>query len=234
VHKGTVEQASPMTILVVAVAFTTGLLAGCSSMTTSPLQDASSRTELAPGASMQGAGAARLPDDAPPRDTGGSPVLPPAPVAPPPGAAPDATIVLARFSPGGVPVSHLNERAADVAANKKGGLSNGRWSLNVPAGAIPEDATVTLGIPSSKSTGCELTIDPGQLDPASATMTLTADCHGISPQKLAGYAMYRYEPDTQSWTQVAGSQVDTKRKSVSAPVTRFGIYAVGMPGKSGW
>ena len=223
-----------MTILVVAVAFTTGLLAGCSSMTTSPLQDLSSSTEVAPSASLQGAGAARLPDDGPPTDTGGSPVRQPEPPAPPPGAAPDATIVLARFSPGGVPVSHLNERAASVAANKKGGISNGRWSLDVPAGAIPEDATVTLGIPSSKSTGCELTIDPGQLDPASATMTLTADCHGVSPQKLAGYVMARYDPDTQTWSPVPGSQVDTKRKTVSAPVTRFGIYAVGLAGKSGW
>jgi hypothetical protein len=228
------EQASPMTILVVAVAFTTGLLAGCSSMTTSPLQ-ATSRGEIAANPGLQGAGASKLPDDAPPSGMdNGAPAGTPTPVSPPPGAALDATQVLARFSPGGVPVSQLTESSTAVAADKKASLENGRWRLDVPAGAVPEAATISIGVPGTKSTGCELTIDPGRLDPAVKPMTLTADCHGSSPRQLASYVLYRYDPATLSWAPVPGSQVDSRRKTVSAPVTRFAIYAVGPAGRTGW
>jgi len=225
VHKKTMEQASPLTILVVAVAFTTGLLAGCSSMTTSPLQDASSRAELAGNTAAQGTSTATLTDDAPPLGgDSGSPAGTPPPSAPAP-AGNDATAVLARFSPGGVPVASLTVSSTTLQSGKKGSLTLGRWSVDVPAGVLTGDATITLGIPSLKSTGCELLITPAELNPFATPLTLTADCKGTAPRRLAGYVMLWYNPVTLAWETVPGSHTDTKNKTVTAPITHAGIYA---------
>ena len=216
-----------MTILVVAVAFTTGLLAGCSSMTTSPLQDASSRAELTGNTAAQGTSTATLPDDAPPLGgDSGSPAGTPPPSAPAP-AGNDATAVLARFSPGGVPVASLITSSTTLQSGKKGSLTLGRWQVDVPAGALAGDATITLGIPSLKSTGCEVTITPAELDPFGAPLTLTADCKGTSRSRLASYVILCYNPTTLVWEAVPGSTVDTRRKTTTVAIMHAGIYAVG-------
>ena len=225
-RKGTMEQASPMTILVVAVAFTTGLLAGCSSMTTSPLQDASSRAEIAGTAGVQGTSTATLPDDAPPSGgASGSPGGTAPPTTPPPSN--DVTSVLAPFSPGGVPVTSLTTYSTTLQSGKKGSLTLGRWRVDVPADALAGDATITLGIPSWKSTGCQVLISPAELSPFAAPLTLTADCRGVAPHRLAGYVMLQFNPTTLAWETVPGSSVDTKHKLVTAPIARSGIFAAG-------
>jgi len=126
-------------------------------------------------------------------------------------------------------------RVLNLVGSLGGSLSNGRWRVDIPANAVGGNATVTLGVASSYSPACQLEISPVSLNHFSTPVTLTVDCSSVSSSALSTYVIYWYNPDTQVWTQVAGSKVDLTRKTVSAPLQHFSQYAVGPAGgRAGW
>ena len=116
-----------------------------------------------------------------------------------------------------------------------GSLSNGRWHVDIPAGAVNGDGTVTLATASATSPDCQLGISPSSLNGFSKPVTLTADCSSVSNNILSTYVIYWYNPNTRVWEEVAGSKVDLTRKVVTAPLMHFSQYAVGPSGgRAGW
>jgi hypothetical protein len=191
-----------------------GTLTGCGSMSTSPLTDMNQ--DMAGGATMDGAGASTMPSD------DGPEIEAPPNVAPT--AQPSTLQVLAPFTPG--TSSGMNENNSDVQASKGGTLKNGRWTLDIPKNALAGDAQITFGVPSASSWGCELQISPADLNHFAAPVQLTVDCNGVSKKKLALYAIFCYDAVHQTWLRVPGSKVDTKKKTVTAPLSHFSIYCV--------
>jgi hypothetical protein len=126
-------------------------------------------------------------------------------------------------------------RVLDVVGSLGGSLSNGRWTVNVPAGAFDGTATVRLGVQSLLSPTCQLEISPADKNHFTVPVQLTASCPGVSSDVLRNYVILWYNPDTAAWTPVAGSTVDLVNHTVSAPLQHFSNYAVGpADGKAGW
>ena len=116
-----------------------------------------------------------------------------------------------------------------------GSLTNGRWRVDIPAGAVDGNATVSLGVASSTAPECQLEISPADKNHFSTPAVLTVSCSGVSDYTLRGYVILWYNPATGTWSKVDGSKVDLTKKTVSAPLQHFSIYKVGEdPGKAGW
>ena len=130
---------------------------------------------------------------------------------------------------------NLIVRVLHIVGSIGGSLSNGRWQVDIPAGAVNGDGTVTLATASSSSPDCQLGITPSTLNGFSKPVTLTANCSGVSSTVLSTYVIYWYNPNTKVWEEVAGSKVDLARKVVTAPLMHFSQYAVGPSGgRAGW
>jgi len=211
-----------LTALAAAITVVALAAIGCGSMPTSPVAIPNG-SSMSANAGTEGASVSTIPVEEPSGSgaTGDEPVdLPPA-----------AIDVLAAFGQGGT----MSARGADLPGDASGAVQIGRWRIEVPAGAVDGPAHFSITIPSSKSAACDLSITPAEKNHFAVPVRLIADCHGVAPHKLMGYAIYWYNPDTQAWVQVPGSQVDLRKKTVSAPLEHFSIYSVGpAPGKSGW
>jgi hypothetical protein len=118
-----------------------------------------------------------------------------------------------------------------------GSLTNGRWKVVIPAGAVDGNATVSLGVTSSTASDCQLEISPADKNHFDTPATLTIDCRNVSSDQLKGYVIRWLDPSTGEWVAVAGSKVDLTAKTVSAPLQHFSRYSVGPDpdgGKAGW
>jgi hypothetical protein len=113
-------------------------------------------------------------------------------------------------------------------------LSNGRWTVSIPAGAVDGNASVSLGVSTLDSPQCALQISPADKNHFSVPVTLTVDCRNVSSSVLATYVIRWLDPSTGQWVTVAGSKVDLTRKTVSAPLQHFSKYSVGTDGRAGW
>ena len=116
-----------------------------------------------------------------------------------------------------------------------GSLSNGRWRLDIPAGAIDGNATVGIGVSSSTSSEAELQIKPEDKNHFSTPVRVTVTCPGVSDATLRGYVILWYNPAIRTWVPVEGSSVNLASRSVSAPLQHFSLYRVGPnPTRAGW
>jgi len=122
-------------------------------------------------------------------------------------------------------------RVLNIVGSIGGSLSNGRWRVDVPAGAFDGTATVKIGVASSSSADCQLEIWPADKNHFSTPVRLTANCSGISSDQLKDYIIFWFDPASRTWVPVEGSTVDLNRKTVSAPLQHFSTYKVG---KAGW
>jgi hypothetical protein len=126
-------------------------------------------------------------------------------------------------------------RTLNLVGSLGGSLANGRWRVDVPAGAVEGNATVSLGVPNSTSGECGLEIWPADKNSFQKPVTLTVDCRSVSSDRLRTYVIHWYNPSTRQWVPVQGSRVDLTTKTVSAPLLHFSRYAVGPLGtKAGW
>ena len=126
-------------------------------------------------------------------------------------------------------------RTLNLVGSLGGLLSNGRWTVTIPAGAVDGSATVSLGVSSSTSASCQLGITPADKNHFTVPVTLTIDCRSVPSDQLANYTIYWFDPSTGQWVEVAGSKVDLTNKRVSAPLAHFSQYAAGdKGGKAGW
>lgn len=116
-----------------------------------------------------------------------------------------------------------------------GSLTQGRWKVTIPAGAVDGNATVGMGVQSLTSSECSLEILPLTKNRFSKPVTLTIDCRDVALSQLQTYTIYWFNPTTAKWEEVRGSKVDLGKKTVSAPLLHFSRYAAGpRGGKAGW
>jgi len=126
-------------------------------------------------------------------------------------------------------------RTLSIVGNIGGSLTNGRWRIDVPAGAIDGNATVGIGVADNTSSSCQLQIYPLDKNHFLTPVRLTANCSAVPSDQLKNYVIYWFDPSTRIWVPVAGSTVDLNNKTVSAPLNHFSGYAVGPSGgRAGW
>jgi len=129
----------------------------------------------------------------------------------------------------------LATKSLDIDGSIGGSLTNGRWNVVVPPGAVSGTATVRIALKSPTSSTCQLEITPGTSNQFAVPVELTVDCRLAPPEKLQAYSIFWYDPSTSTWVPVANSFVDLQAKTVSAPLEHFSKYAVGpLDGRAGW
>jgi hypothetical protein len=132
-------------------------------------------------------------------------------------------------------VVKLLVRVLNVVGSVGGSLTNGRWRVDVPAGAFEGSATVSIGVESLASPSCDLEIAPLSKNNFAKPVMLTANCSSVPDVLLRNYVILWWNPAARRWVEVSGSKVDLTRKTVSAPLQHFSKYAVGPKGgKAGW
>jgi len=129
---------------------------------------------------------------------------------------------------------NLIVRTLNLVGSLGGSLSNGRWRVTIPAGAVDGNATVSLGVPSLTSPQCQLEISSADKNHFSVPVTLTVDCRNLTTDQLRNSIMVWFNPTTKQWVPVEGSKVDLTAKTVSAPLLHFSQYAVAPGTKAGW
>lgn len=135
---------------------------------------------------------------------------------------------------GGI-VKGLISITTNVVGEIGGVLTNGRWRVEIPAGAIDGNAVVRVGVAEPGSPECELEITPVSKNHFRVPVTLTIDCRNVSDSELRNYVIYWSDPVAKRWVEVPGSKVDLAHKTVSAPLSHFSTYSVGPKGgKAGW
>jgi len=154
------------------------------------------------------------------------------------GAAPSAPVLPGDESARPVGIGTLPRfaiRSVDLAGDLGGSIENGRWDLDVPAGAIEGDARVTMTVAYIKSGDCTMAIVPADKNKFDVPALLTVDCAALTNEQLAQSVILEFDPATRRWFEVAGSSVDVPRRTVSALVDHVARYTVGPAGgKAGW
>ena len=201
-----------LTALVAALA----CFAGCGSMTSAPVLDDSSARVATNGTQTQQA--YTLPIDDPAPTEGGTPMIVPAPEDELP------------LDGGGTQTqgTMLNEALG-------GTVRNGRWRVEVPPGAVVGSARVAV-VPNTGHPGIvSLGIYPSEKNYFAKPVRLVVDCRSVPTPQLRTWFISWYNPATGTWVRVPGSTVDTRKKTVSAPLSHFSAYMVGpAEGRSGW
>jgi len=221
------------TAVAAALAFT---LSGCGTMTTAPLSSMVGSTDAAPSSARLSAGnttaasaPAKMPDD--PGDNRGAVDTTIAPGAP--AADGVATSVLTGFTAGRGSSNHVTSTGADVTS-AGGTLSLGRWTLTVPANAVPAGAHFTLSVAGLRGAACQVQLTPANTV-ITAPLTLSVDLHGVPANRTSSFVILAYDPASGQWTPVPGSQTDSRKHSGVASIPGAGIYGAGYPdGRAGW
>jgi len=129
----------------------------------------------------------------------------------------------------------LVNRIVDLAGDLGASVENGRWSLDVPAGAIEGGARITLGVTYAKSGECTMEVVPSDKNKFEVPALVTVDCAALTDEQLAQSVILEYDPATRRWSDVPGSVVDASHRNVSALVDHVARYTVGPAGgKAGW
>jgi hypothetical protein len=129
----------------------------------------------------------------------------------------------------------LITKTVDIVGSLGGSLTNGRWNVVVPPGAVSGTATISIDLPNPLSPACQLEITPATSNHFDVPVELTVDCRLVPVEKLKTYSIFWYDPSTSKWVPVASSTVDLQNKTVSAPLQHFSKYAVGpLDGRASW
>ena len=132
-------------------------------------------------------------------------------------------------------VVNLLVKTLKLVGSLGGSLTNGRWRVDVPAGAVDGDATISIGVQGAGASACQLEIAPVSLNHFSTPVTLTVDCSNVPAATLSTYTIFWFDPSAGRWVPVAGSKVDLNAKTVSAPLQHFSQYSVGpRDSKASW
>jgi hypothetical protein len=126
-------------------------------------------------------------------------------------------------------------RTLNIVGSLGGTLSNGRFTIDIPSGAIQGTANVALGVANPRSYACELRILPEDRNGFSKPVMLTVNCSDVPLSALRDYVVFWFNPETRQWVPVPGSAVNLSTKKCSAPLQHFSTYSVGpKSGKAGW
>ena len=121
----------------------------------------------------------------------------------------------------------------------RGGIvSNGRFQLLIPPGAIAGRATVTITVPDPTVLRCELSISPPELNGFLVPVQLVADYSGTlgpgpgSPAP-SDPALLWFDELNQRWVRMPGSAVSSWNNTISTPLPHFSDYGV-VGNTAGW
>src|SRR5262249_13022757 len=128
------------------------------------------------------------------------------------------------------PLVKLIVRVVSVPAGQSATITNGRWRLDVPAGAIAGDATVGIGVQSPSAFSCRLQILPETLNHLNVPVTVTANCRDVEREQLRTWVIWWFDPMQNQWVIVQNSKVDLTNGTVSAPLPHCSFYAAGPAG----
>jgi len=133
------------------------------------------------------------------------------------------------------PLVKLIVRIVWIPTGGSGSVTNGRWRLDVPAGAIAGSATVGIGVQTPTAFSCKLQILPETMNHFLIPVTVTANCKDVDCDKLKDWVIWWFDPAQNKWVIVPNSKVDLTRGTVSAPLPHCSFYAAGPAGgKAGW
>jgi hypothetical protein len=164
-----------------------------------------------------------------PGDDGGSPSDTTAAQSPPSRGSQDPI--------GGVSgaLPRLVTRVTNLAGDLGAAVENGRWSVDVPAGAIEGDARIAVTVAYAKSGECTMNVVPTDKNKFDVPAIVTVDCAALSDTQLAQSGILEFDPVNRRWFDVPDSKVDMNHRTVSAPVDHVARYTVGpVGGKAGW
>lgn len=131
-------------------------------------------------------------------------------------------------------VARLVVRTLHLVGSLGGSLTNGRWTVVLPPGAVDGNGQVTLAVANAASADCHLEIFPRSLNDFSVPVTLTASCASVPASELADYVIYWYDPAARRWVEQP-SEVNLAARTVSARLSHFSMYSVGKKGgKASW
>jgi len=132
------------------------------------------------------------------------------------------------------PLVKLVFRVVQIPLGQSGSITNGRWRLDVPAGAIAGSATVGIGVQTPTAFSCRLDILPMTLNHFATPVTVTANCRDIDKDKLKDWTIWWFDPAQNQWVRIP-SNVDLTNGTVSAQLPHCSYYAAGPSGgKAGW
>ena len=201
-----------LTALVAALA----CLAGCGSMPSAPVLDDSSARVATNGTQTQQA--FMLPIDDPAPSEGGVPMIDPAPEDELPLGGGGST-----------------NQGTNLTETQGGTVRSGRWRIEVPPGAVTGSAYFSVSPSSAQAGIVSLGIYPSEKNDFAKPVLLVADCRNVPTSQMRKWFISWYNPATGTWVRVPGSTVDTRRKTVSAPLSHFSMYMVGPEeGRAGW
>lgn len=123
--------------------------------------------------------------------------------------------------------------SAVINGAEGGTVSAGRFTVTIPPGAYRGNATVTVTVPTPKSTVCQLDIFPRSANTFAAPVILTADCKDQNKDSLPDLVIATFDESSLSWKKVPGSQSDVFNAKVTAPLFHFSLYEI-IDGRSGW
>ena len=203
-----------LTALVAALA----CFAGCGSLPTGPVLDDSSARVATNGAETHQA--MTLPIDEPAPSEGGPAQINPMPEdeLPPVGGG------------GGT-----QNQGTTLTEALGGTVRSGRWRVEVPPGAVVGSARVSV-VPNGARPGIvNLGIFPSEKNYFATPVRLVVDCRTVPTSRLRSWFISWYNPATATWVPVPGLVVDTRKKTISVPLSHFSMYCVGPEaGQSGW
>ena len=138
-----------------------------------------------------------------------------------------------QFDTGALP--RLVTRSVDFVGDVGGSVENGRWNLDVSAGAIEGNARITIAVSYTKTGECTMAITPADKNKFDVPALLTVDCASLTDEQLAQSVILEFDPVTRQWFELPGSSVDMPHRTVSVPVDHVARYTVGPAGgKAGW
>lgn len=114
-----------------------------------------------------------------------------------------------------------------------GVVSAGSFRLDVPAGAISGDVTITM---KTRGALVHLEISPPEANGFSKPVKLTRSFPGMTERNLNQLGVFWYDPANNDWVLLDSSVSDPKAHTVSAQLEHFSTYQVAnkSTGRAGW
>lgn len=109
-----------------------------------------------------------------------------------------------------------------------GVITNGDWTVTIPAGAFSGVGLITVTVPDASVRKCDLAIFPSLLNSFNVPVTLTCKLQGMD--EVQTYVMKWWDPSTKAWKEIPSTNSSTTM-TCNASLPHFSTYSCG---KAGW
>ena len=128
----------------------------------------------------------------------------------------------------GETTSLLTQTSAVVDGAVGGIVNLGDWTVNVPAGAYPGSATITIKVPDPTVAKCDLGISPASANAFKVQVLLS--CRLRTTAEVLADDMMWWDPSVSKWRVISSSPSPATMSRV-APLWHFSSYSCG---RAGW